>query len=102
MVISFSSDPAFLHLEEHGYVATFRKSRRENPNCETWCNRGRGETKEFDVRITEVGEVAPIAEELAPFALMSGFGEVRPWQQEIHELNGTLPDSGWLYFVTKI
>lgn len=102
MVISFRSERAYSQLNSEGYVATFRKNRRKRPNCETWCNRGRGQTKEFDVRISEIATVEPVTENLESLAQVSGFGDVESWQDEIVTLNESLPNSGWLYFVTKL
>lgn len=100
MVISFSNDFAFSFLETEGYVATFRAQRRKRPNCETWCNRGRGEPKEFDVRVTEVGEFFPTAGMLDPLAGASGFDVPSAWVEAIQEYHSS-PEAGWVYLVTR-
>lgn len=102
MVISFVDDVAFGFLEDCGYVATFRANRRKRPNLTTWANRGRGESKEFDVRVTELAEVDPQSAQIADFAMMSGFGDPESWREAIRRLNGDLPSSGWVYVVTTI
>jgi len=99
MVISFSDETAWEQLVGEGEVVTFRSQRRAHPNCSTWCNRGRGQKKEFDVRIEEIGAVEPTPEELADYADKSGFEDVQKWVKAIHELNGGLPKQGWLYRV---
>ena len=101
MVISFSHDTAFTRLRDRGEVVTFRERRRKRPNCETWCNRGRGQGKEFDVEIEEIGERAPDHESLAPHAGVSGFGGVDEWIEAIRDLNGGVPDAGYLYRVRR-
>jgi hypothetical protein len=100
MVISFNNDIAWRQLVDHGEVVTFRKRRRENPNCETWCNRGRGQTKEFDVKIEEIGKVVPEREPLLPYLKRSGFETIDDWIGAIEELNSGNVESGWLYRVT--
>lgn len=107
MVISFSHDTAYDFLEEHGYVATFRESRRKQRNQDDWLNRGRGETKRFDIHITEIGkaEVGPNGEPseiIDHFAPVSGFETPIGWRQGIEDVNGEVPDSGWVYLVKKI
>lgn len=109
MVISFAEDDAFEHLKEHGFVVTFREQRRENSDCDTWVNRGRGKQKEFDVHITEL-----CRQELGPngypkgnynpmFQLQSasGFGDLDRWIGAIHRVNNEMPSEGWLYLVSK-
>lgn len=102
MVISFSHDMPWRELVEEGEVITFRKSRRARPNCTTWCNRGRGKTKEFDVEIKEIGEVEPSSKNLKPYAGKSGFGSVSAWREAIADLNGNIPATGYLYRVTPV
>lgn len=99
MVISFSHDTAWEQLVTEREVVTFRTQRRANPNCSTWCNRGRGQTKEFDVRIEEIGCVEPTPTVLSEFVSTSGFEDVHKWIEAIHNLNGTSPREGWLYRV---
>lgn len=99
MVISFSHEVPWRQIVENGEVVTFRKRRRKNPNCQTWCNRGRGQTKEFDVKIREVGEIEPTAESLAQYVDRSGFANTERWIDAIQQLNGSVPESGWLYLV---
>ena len=102
MVISFSNDDVFSFLEQYGYVATFRSSRRKRPNCKTWCNRGRGQEKEFDVRIVEIGEVRPFdaGTNMVDFEIASGLGGLENWRDAIREFHGEVK-SGWLYIVVK-
>ena len=102
MVISFSHDVPWRELVEQREVITFRKSRRARPNCTTWCNRGRGKTKEFDVVIEEIGEVDPSSNNLKPYVGKSGFGSVSAWRKAIVDLNGTVPDRGYLYRVRPV
>ena len=100
MVISFSHEIAWGQLVKHDEVVTFRRSRRKNPSCQTWCNRGRGQTKEFDVTIREIGQVRPVEEELTPYVDRSGFESVEEWVRAIEELNPGETEVGWLYTVT--
>ena len=102
MVISFSHEIPWQQLVENGEVVTFRKRRRKNPNCQTWCNRGRGQTKEFDVKIREIGEVEPDEETLSQYTDQSGFSSTESWIDAIQQLNGDVPESGWLYVVTPV
>lgn len=99
MVISFSNDIAWRQLVDHGEVVTFRKSRRKNPNGKTWCNRGRGQTKEFDVVIEEIGQAKPIHSHLEEYVSLSGFDDCYDWIRAIESLNGSKPEFGWLYRV---
>lgn len=103
MVISFTDDTAFEYLDEYGYVVTFRESRRKRPNCETWCNRGRGLPKEFDVRVSEICRADPggVDTDLSTFATASGFGDAVSWRAAIRQLNDGDTGEGWLYLVTK-
>lgn len=101
MVISFSVEPAYNYLRQYGFVVTFRKSRRKRPNCETWCNRGRGKSKEFDVRISEICNIDPSEPLMESFAAISGFFEAAAWQDAIADVNGAMPDEGWLYMVVR-
>lgn len=101
MVIGFANDTAFSQLDEHGFVATFRESRRARPNCETWCNRGRGKEKEFDVRVIELGETTPNGDKITQYRPLSGFQSEDDWRNAMADLNDELPESGWLYLVTK-
>jgi hypothetical protein len=101
MVISFSHDTAYNQLQDYGYVVTFRADRRERPNCETWANRGRGKTKEFDVRVSEICRTEPLEQDIAVFAPVSGFNSPTKWRKAIRELNGDLSGEGYLYLVTR-
>ena len=102
MVISFSHEIPWRQIVEDGEVVTFRKRRRKNPNCQTWCNRGRGQTKEFDVRIREIGEVEPTPETLSQYVDRSGFDSTNDWVDAIQQLNGDVPETGWLYVVMPV
>lgn len=106
MVISFSNSTAFDYLVEHGYVATFRKNRRKNKNHQTWLNRGRGKSKEFDVQITELGKASSEDGDqstvIADFAHISGFMDPVSWRDAVKKINGEVPETGWVYLVTRI
>jgi|GEM_PF-5881584 len=101
--ISFSHPLAWDFLTTYGYVATFRTRRRKSGTCDTWCNRGRGEPKEFDVHVQEVGHVDLHdggLRTLRHFSSISGMETSSVWRAAIEEVNGELPDEGWLYLVT--
>lgn len=102
MVISLSHDTAFAKLEDDGYVVTFRSNQRKNRFTETWCNRGRGTEKEFDVHVAEICEIRDSIG-LEEFVEAAGFRTKRDWEVAIMELNdGELPSTGYLYLVTRI
>lgn len=102
MVISFSNDIAWSELVGEDEVITFRGRRRKRPDCTTWCNRGRGQSKEFDVKIEEIDRMRPSKSNLEPYVDKSGFDSVRSWQQAIRSLNREMPDQGWLYRVSRV
>ena len=100
MVISFSHDTAFEYFQKNGFVFTFRTSRRKRPNTSTWMNRGRGEKKVADVHVREIGRVDPTdVDNLKPMFRSSGFVTPQLWQRAIEEVNGSLPNEGWVYLV---
>lgn len=100
--MSFVDDSAFGHLRDHGYVYTFRASRRAEPNGEVWVSRGRGEPKEFDGTCEEVeSRVPPTADVLDEYAGESGFGTAGNWRDTIEELNDGLPAGGFIYRVDR-
>ena len=110
MVISFASEPAFQYLKKVGYVVTYRKNERSRTPSngekqETWCNKGRGETREFDVHIRFLKEV-PIEElhdTLSTYREHSGFPSMIAWVDEIESLNGgEVPDKGYLYLANRV
>lgn len=102
MVISFTVDEAFSQLRRHGFVFTFRWKQRENPYGETWVNRGRGEEKEFDAWVAEIGRMKPFLGNLSVFHLASGFPSTKAWKEEIMEMR---PDEnteyGYIYLVSR-
>lgn len=102
MVISFTNEKAWEHLKEFGFVTTFRP-KRERPDIKTWANRGRGEPKEFDVLVTELGKVVFGEDEqvMHRTAGASGFGSPPVWRNAIREIHGEIPDQGWIYLVKK-
>lgn len=107
MVISFTNDYVFNYLKNNGYVVTFRKNRRASKHESTWVRRSRGDEKEFDCYITEIGKVEdPKNVESSPnlkeFVQVNGLpsNDVRDWLDTIRSLNEGLPDTGYLYMVT--
>lgn len=101
-VMPFADDTAFGHLDNEGYVFTYRKNRRSEPNGDVWVNRGRGTSGVFYGECREVErEVPPAKDVLNPYASESGFGTSDEWRAAIHELNGELPETGFIYRVDK-
>jgi hypothetical protein len=102
MVISFRHDAAWKQLLAEFEVVTFRTDRRADPDGTTWCNRGDGEPKEFEVEVEEIGAVDPSVEALDEFVPQSGFESADAWLRAIEELNGDRPEEGWLYRVVPV
>lgn len=103
MVIGFSNNTAWNHLVTYGFVATFRP-KRANSHGTDWVNRGRGEEKEFDCHIIELGKVEFGEDEtvLEKCAEISGFGSKETWKHAIESLHGELPEEGFVYLVRKV
>lgn len=103
MVISFTVDEAFRHLRNTGFVVTFRPDRRKQVDQLDWANRGRGEPKEFDVFVGNLGNtVPPGGWEMRRLAPWSGLTTLDRWVSVIEELHGELPEQGHLYGVHRI
>lgn len=97
--IIFSDKTARSQLLSEGEVVTFRKSTRTTGD--TWWRESRLGPKEGDVQVTEIGKVNPLdGDALAEHREWSGFKSVEAWQQAIRTLNGSIPNSGFLYRVT--
>lgn len=105
MVISFSNDIAFQQLVYEGYVVSFRAEERERTSRtaaqETWCNRGRGEEKEFDVTVRHLAEMPPERDLFEEFWRMSGFTSSEQWLKAVLDMHGEVPPTGHFYLVTK-
>lgn len=105
MVISFSHNTAFEQLRDEGFVVSFRPDERtRTPRDgwqETWCNRGRGEEKEFDVRVRHLAEAGPTDRFFGEFRPMSGFETTGDWKQAVLRLHGDFPPTGHFYLVTR-
>lgn len=112
MVITFTSEKAWAHLRDKGFVYTYRKNRRKAfeklertgrvlVGVIDWTSRGRGKPKISDVTIHEVGEMTPSG--LVIYVEWSGFGSWQKWFDEIQRLNNfnySITQKGWLYKVT--
>lgn len=108
MVISFSDRRAFKQLRDYGAVVTFRETKRKATPDEgtqrTWCNRGRGTEKEFNVEVTYLAEkeAGMGYELLGTYTALSGFGGRSEWLRAIFDFcGGEVPPSGHLYLVTR-
>lgn len=105
VVFPFADDTAFGHLRDHGFVYSFRANQRADPNGDCWINRGRGTKgvlKESDWQCKEVETgVPPTTDILDEYAGESGFGTADAWRDAIRELNGGLPESGFIYRVER-
>lgn len=111
MVISFTDDHVFTFLRTHGYVVTFRKNRRSKQQEDTWVRRKRGEPKEFDCMIQEIGKVEDLGDTseesekpfLQEWVQVNGLptDHVQDWIDVIRCLNDEVPEEGWLYLVKK-
>jgi hypothetical protein len=96
--IIFADRTARRQLRDYGTVVTFRKTSRTTG--ETWWRESRLGPKCGDVTVEEIGKVDPhIVSELEPYRELSGFSSVSAWQKAIIELNGGLPDTGYIYKV---
>lgn len=105
IVFPFADDTAFAHLRENGYVYTFRKNQRAEPNGDVWINRGRGTDrvlKEHEWTCEEVeSRVPPTVDVLSEYADESGFGTADDWRDAIADLNDGLPARGFIYQVGR-
>lgn len=103
MVIGFTNDRVWNFLVKYGYVSTFRP-KRKNPNTKTWVNRGRGEPKDFDCLVTELGKVRFGEDEkvMHHFVESSSFPDIYQWKNAIINLHGDLPEEGYIYLVKKL
>lgn len=97
--IIFANHTARNQLVDEGEVVTFRSNPRTTGD--TWWRESRLGPKEGDVRVTKIAEVDPMnTETIAEYCELSGFGSVEDWQNAIQSINGTTPNSGYLYRVT--
>jgi len=105
MVISFSKTTAFEHLRDMGYVVSFRtEERKRTPRDgvqETWCNRGRGKEKEFDVLVYHLAEMEPEQQCFKHFHNMSGFDTRGDWLRAVMSMHGGVPPTGHFYLVSR-
>jgi len=105
MVISFSDKTAFEQLRDEGFVVSYRPGERERTPREgvqqTWCNRGRGEEKEFDVRVRHLAYMEPEETLFGEFQSMSGFSHRRDWLTAVMRMHGKVPPTGHFYLVTR-
>jgi hypothetical protein len=97
--IIFGHETAREQLSTVGSVVTFRRNRRTVG--ETWWRASRTGPKQGDVTVTELRSASPTTADLRPYRAESGFESVDAWKEAIRELNGHLPDSGYLYRATK-
>ncbi len=99
--ILFSHETPREQLQQTGSVVTFRKTQRTTGD--TWWRKTRTGEKCGDVHVAEIGTVDPSAEEELKYLVHnSGFESVDQWQDAIAEVNGSMPDSGWVYLVTDL
>lgn len=82
-----------------GEVVTFRKAQRTTGETHArWKRTGK---KKADVLVEEIGAVDPHLEDaLNEFREQSGFESVDAWRAAMAELNGDIPEKGYLYRVT--
>lgn len=96
--IIFADETARTQLLDEGEVITFRASQRTTGDTHArWERTG---SKQCDVHVTEVGQVNPTPEALRPYRPLSGFETVEAWRDAIADLNGDVPDGGYLYRAT--
>lgn len=107
MVITFSHPTAFAQLKHTGSVVSFRADERERTPRdgiqETWCNRGRGQEKEFDVAVSHIHEKEAGSDQ-SPFQVyhhLSGFKWVEDWKKAVLEMHGKVPPTGHFYLVNR-
>jgi len=99
--MGFESDKAFNRLRDEGIVYSFRL-RRGSYEGEVWINRGRGTEKEFDAKAQLVWAMAWWPEQiLKDYQEWSGFDDVDEWIEEIGNLNGEIPEEGYLFLVER-
>lgn len=106
MVISFSNKTAFEQLRDEGFVVSFRPVERERTPREgvqeTWCNRGRGTEKEFDVRVRHLAHMESEENQFREFYPMSGFEPLQNWLVAVMKMHGKVPPTGHFYLVTRV
>lgn len=96
--IIFGHPVARRQLTERNAVVTFRET--ERTVGETWWRESRTGPKKGDCRVLFRGGADPSNDErLKPFVHLSGFDSLEDWRQAIADVNGELPDSGYLYRV---
>lgn len=107
MVISLSVRPAFEQLRDQGAVVSFRGSEREltprEGHQETWCNRGRNLSKEFDVTVTHLAEKEPGdgTDQFGIYLPLSGFEDTGSWLKAVLRLHDEVPPRGHFYLITR-
>lgn len=105
MVIMFSDDRAFEQLRDRGQVVSFRERERKSTPRDgyqrTWCNRGRGTEKEFDVLVFHLFEMEPEEDPFEALWPMAGFPNKTAWLKAIYRLTGGVPPTGHFYYVVK-
>jgi hypothetical protein len=99
--IVFSDATARKQLVDEGRVVTFRK--RDRTTGATWWRKSRTGEKEGDVVVKQIAKIDPADSMLLAFHREeSGFETTKAWMDAIRELNGgELPESGYLYEVSK-
>ena len=105
MVISFAKMAPFTQLRDHGYVISFRPDERDRTPRDgvqkTWCNRGRGTTKEFDVFVTHLAEKEPGDDYFTVYQQHSGFNTKGDWLAEVLWMHGEVPPTGHFSLVNR-
>ncbi|HET7325495.1 MAG TPA: hypothetical protein VFJ06_14300 [Halococcus sp.] len=97
--ILFAHETTREQLRTVGSVVTFRRERRTVGD--TWWRASRTGPKQGDVTVEELAEVQPTTSALRPYQEESGFETVDAWRETIEDLNGYLPDTGYLYRATE-
>jgi len=98
--IIFADNTARAQLLDEGEVVTFRRSRRTTGD--TWWRESRLGPKQGDVVVEEIQPVDPRDRmTLQEYRDLSGFDSVKTWQRAMKKLNGSLPETGYLYRVRR-
>ena len=95
--IIFSDETARGQLVTEGIVTTFRKSARTTG--ETWWRTSRTGPKRGNVTVRSIQSLQPTPYALARHVEHSGFADTAEWLAAIRELNGGVPDHGYIYEV---